>query len=119
VTALLYLAVLAFFLALFAVGTLNDTEVTIRLLGRTIGPMTLGAALSAAAIAGVAFASLLGLLEGIRIRVANRQLRRQLRRAEEESDALRLRLARPPAPAPGDRGSEPFRSSTGRDPRVY
>ena len=115
-TALLYLAVLAFFLILFAVGTSNDADVTIRLLGRSIGPITIGAALAGAAIVGVAFASLLGLLEGIRIRVANRQLRRQLRRAEEESDALRLRLAR--QPAAGDGVAERFRSTTGQDIRT-
>jgi uncharacterized membrane protein YciS (DUF1049 family) len=119
VTTLLYLAVLAFFLVLFAVGTANDTEVTVRVLGQSLGPMTLGAALAGAAIAGIAFSSLLGLLEGFRIRVANRQLRRQLRRAEEESDALRLRLARPETPPAADRAAGEFRPSAGHDPRAY
>jgi len=102
-TTLLYLVVLLFFLMLFALGTANDAEITIRFLGRSLGPMTIGAALAGAAIAGLAFASLLGLLDGIKIRVANRQLRRQLRRTEEEADALRLRLARPQTAAPSDR----------------
>jgi uncharacterized membrane protein YciS (DUF1049 family) len=118
-TTLLYLAVLAFFLGLFAVGTANDAEVTVRFLGRSLGPMTIGSALAGAAIAGVAFASLLGFLDGIKIRLANRQLRRQIRRAEEEADALRLRLARSHVAAPSGGTHEGSRPSSGPEARSF
>ena len=118
-TVVLYLAALLFFLLLFVVGTANEAEVAVLLLGRSIGPMTLGAALAGAAIVGVAFASLLGLIDGIKIRVANRRLRRQIRRTEEEADALRLRLARPPAAFPTGQTHEGLRPSSGPEARSY
>jgi len=118
-TTVLYLAMLAFFLILFAVGTANDAVVTVRFLGRSLGPMTIGAALAGAAIAGLAFASLLGFLDGIKIRVANRKLRRQIRRAEEEADALRLRLARPQSAAPSSGMHEGSRSPSGPEARSF
>jgi hypothetical protein len=39
-------------------------------------------------------------IDGIKIRIANRQLRRQVQRLDEECDALRLKLARHEGPAP-------------------
>jgi uncharacterized integral membrane protein len=89
-----------FFIVLVVVGVYNGGEVTINLLLWQIGPVPLGAAIAAAAVFGTAFACTIGVIDGIKIRFANRQLRRQLERLEEEADALRLRLARPETPAP-------------------
>lgn len=87
-----------FFIALIVVGVYNSSEVSINLLLWQMGPVPLGTAIATAALFGTAFACAIGLIDGIKIRFANRQLRRQLERAEEEADALRLRLARRDAP---------------------
>ncbi len=89
-----------FFIVLVVVGVYNEGAVTVNLLLWQVGPVPLGAAIAAAAVFGTAFACAIGVIDGIKIRFANRQLRRQLERLEEEADALRLRLARPESPAP-------------------
>jgi len=93
-----------FFFVLVVVGVYNGGEVTINLLLWQIGPVPLGAAIATAAVFGTAFACTIGVIDGIKLRFANRQLRRQLERLEEEADTLRLRLARPelPPPAPSN-----------------
>ncbi len=83
-----------FFIVLLTVGVYNSSDVTVNLILWQVGPLPMGVVLATAAIFGVAFTCVIGILDGIRIRIANRQLRRQLRRLEEDSDALRLRLAR-------------------------
>jgi uncharacterized integral membrane protein len=91
---LIYLVVCMFFIVLFVVGVYNSGEVTVDLVLWQIGPVPMGAVIAAAAIFGVAFACTIGVIDGIKIRITNRQMRRHLRRLEEEGDALRLRLAR-------------------------
>lgn len=101
---LIYLVVFLFFLILFLLGVYNSGDVTVNLILWRLGPAPMGAVMATAAIFGVAFACTIGVIDGIKIRIANRQLRKQLRRAEEEADALRLQLARregPPSPAVG------------------
>jgi uncharacterized integral membrane protein len=105
VNILIYTVVALFFLVLFVVGVYNSNDVVVNLVLWRLGPAPMGAVIAAAAIFGVAFACAIGVIDGIKIRIANRQLRRQLRRVEEEADGLRLRLARhegsaPPAPSP-------------------
>jgi uncharacterized integral membrane protein len=94
VNILVYIVVVVFFLVLFLLGVYNSGDVTLNLILWEIGPAPMGAVIAAAAIFGVAFACTIGVIDGIKIRIANRQLRRQLRRAEEEMDGLRLQLAR-------------------------
>lgn len=91
---LVYLVVFFFFIVLFVVGVYNSSDVSVNLVVTHIGPVPMGAVMATAAIFGVAFACAIGVIDGIKIRITNRQLRKQLRRLEEESDALRLRLAR-------------------------
>jgi uncharacterized integral membrane protein len=91
---LVYLIVFFFFIVLFVVGVYNSADVTVNLVFWQVGPVPMGAVAAAAAIFGVAFACAIGVIDGIKIRITNRQLRKQMRRLEEESDALRLRLAR-------------------------
>lgn len=111
---LIYFAVCCFFIVLLVVGIFNSGDVTVNLIFWQLGPAPMGMVIAAAAIFGVAFTCVVGVIDGIKIRMTHRQLRRQLRRLDEEADALRLRLARhegqppagtPPAepPALGDR----------------
>ena len=97
---LVYLLVCLFFILLFVVGIYNNTDVTVNLILWQIGPAPMGAVIATAAIFGIAFACAIGVLDGIKIRIANRQLRRQVRRLDEECDALRLKLARHQGPSP-------------------
>ena len=96
---LVYLVVVVFFFVLFVVGVLNSSDVTVNLGLWQIGPVPMGAVMATAAIFGVAFACTIGVIDGIKIRITNRLLRKQLRRLEEDADALRLRLARHEGPA--------------------
>jgi len=98
VNILVYLIVFCFFIVLFVVGVLNSSDVTINLVFWQIGPVPMGAVMATAAVFGVAFACTIGVIDLIKIRITNRQLRKQLRHLEEETDALRLRLARHEGP---------------------
>jgi len=101
VNILVLLVVFCFFAVLVVVGVLNSADVTVNLWLWHIGPVPMGAVLVTAAIFGVAFTCTIGVLDGIKIRLTNRQLRKQLQRLEEESDALRLQLARHQGPVGG------------------
>jgi uncharacterized integral membrane protein len=98
VNILVYLIVCLFFIVLFVVGIYNTSDVTVNLILWQVGPAPMGAVIATAAIFGIAFACAIGILDGIKIRVANRQLRRQMQRLDEECDQLRLRLARHEGP---------------------
>jgi uncharacterized integral membrane protein len=106
VNILVYLVVVLFFFVLFILGVYNGSDVTVNLVFWQIGPIPMGAALATAAIFGVAFTCAIGVIDGIKIRITNRQLRRQLQRLEEESDALRLQLARREGPMGGSAATE-------------
>jgi uncharacterized integral membrane protein len=107
---IIYLAVCFFFIVLLVVGVFNNADVTVNLVFWQLGPAPMGMVIAASAIFGVAFTCVVGVIDGIKVRIANRQLRRQVQRSEEEGDALRLRLARheghdpggllPPQPSP-------------------
>ncbi len=103
---LIYLVVVCFFAVLFVVGVLNGSDVTVNLGLWHVGPVPMGAVLATAAVFGVAFACAIGVIDGIKIRITNRQLRKQLQRLEEESDTLRLRLARHEGPVGGPARSD-------------
>src|SRR5262249_21751147 len=100
------LVVVLFFFVLFVVGVLNGSDVTVNLGLWQVGPVPMGAVMATGAIFGVAFACTIGVIDGIKIRIMNRQLRKQLRRLEEEADALRLRIARHEGPAGAPGGTE-------------
>jgi hypothetical protein len=61
----------------------------------------MGAVIASSVIFGVAFACIIGVIDGIKIRIMNSQLRKQVGRIEEECDVLRLQLARQAAPSAG------------------
>ncbi|PYT14818.1 MAG: hypothetical protein DMF51_07895 [Acidobacteria bacterium] len=103
---LVYLIVVVFFFVLIIVGVFNGSDVTINLVLWHVGPIPMGAVIATAAIFGVAFACVIGVIDGIKIRITNRQLQKQLRHLEEESDALRLRLARHEGPGGGRTAAE-------------
>ncbi len=92
--------VFIFFIVLLLVGIYNSEDVTVNLLLWPIGPVPMGVVIATGVIFGVAFTCIIGVIDGIKIRIANRQLRKQLGRLEEDCDALRLQLARHEGPAP-------------------
>jgi uncharacterized integral membrane protein len=96
---LIYVLVFLFFIVLFVVGVYNGGDVMVNLVLWRIGPAPLGAVIATAALFGVAFTCTVGVIDGIKMRIATRLLRRQLRRVEEEADALRLKMARQESPA--------------------
>jgi len=91
---LVYLAVFLFFIVLFIVGVYNSGDVKVNLVLWEVGQAPMGLVIATAAIFGVAFACAVGIIDGIKMRIANRVLRKQVRRLEEDVDTLRLRLAR-------------------------
>ncbi len=97
---IVYVLVCLFFIALFVVGIHNTDDVTVNLILWQAGPTPLGGVIATAAIVGIAFACAIGVLDGVRIRMSNRTLRRQLRRLDEDLDQVRLRLARHEGPTP-------------------
>ena len=104
---LVYLLVCCFFIVLFVVGIYNTADVMVNLILRQVGPAPMGAVIATAAIFGIAFACAIGVIDGVKIRITNRQLRKQVQRLDEECDALRLKLARhegvsAPAPMPAE-----------------
>lgn len=114
---LVYVIVICFFFVLFVVGVYNSADVTVNLFLWQVGPVPMGAVVAAAAIFGVAFACTIGVIDGIKIRITNRQLRKQMRRLEEEADSLRLRLARREGPV-GDRAPSDGPASSWVEPRA-
>ena len=105
-TILVYLLVCLFFILLFVLGIYNTEDVSVNLILWRAGPAPMGAVIATAAIMGIAFACAIGILDGIRIRMANRLMRRQLQRLDEECDQLRLKLARHEGPMPVMEGPE-------------
>ncbi len=86
--------VFIFFIVLLVVGVYNSDDVTVELLVSRIGPIPMGAVIATSVIFGVAFTCIIGVIDGIKIRIMNRQLRKQVGRLEEECDVLRLQMAR-------------------------
>ncbi len=97
----IYVVVCLFFIVLLVVGVYNNDDVTVDLVMSRVGPIPLGAVIATAVIFGVAFACTIGVIDGIKIRITNRQLRKQVGRLEEECDGMRLQMARKEGPAPG------------------
>jgi len=108
---IIYLLMAFFIILLFIIGVYNGGEVTLELKLWQVGPVPLGALIATAAVFGMAFASLIGIIDGIRIRITNRQLRRQLNRLEEDVDALRLKLARHEGPPQAHTAADPLTGS--------
>jgi len=88
------IVVFVFFIVLLVVGVYNSGDVTVDLLVSRIGPIPMGAVIASSVIFGIAFACIIGVIDGIKIRITNRQLRKQVGRLEEECDVLRLQMAR-------------------------
>jgi len=94
--------VFIFFIVLLVVGVYNSDDVTVDLLVSRIGPIPMGAVIATSVIFGVAFTCIIGVIDGIKIRIMNRQLRKQVGRLEEECDVLRLQIARQGGSSPND-----------------
>jgi uncharacterized integral membrane protein len=99
----IYVVVCLFFIVLLVVGVYNSEDVTVSIFFSRVGPVPMGAVIATSVIFGVAFTCIIGVIDGIKIRITNRQLRKQVGRLEEECDALRLERARRSGP-PGGAG---------------
>ncbi len=108
---LVYLVIFLAFIVLFVVGVYNNGEITLNLVLGSMGPVPVGAVIASAFLFGVTLTCVIGVMDGIKIRITNRQLRKQVRRLEEEVDGLRLGLARYEGPvrpaAPGNEAAPP------------
>jgi uncharacterized integral membrane protein len=103
----IYVVVCLFFIVLLVVGVYNGDEVTVNLILSKVGPVPIGAVIATAVIFGIAFACTIGVIDGIKIRIMNRQQRKQIGRLEEECDTLRMQMARREGPAPNDQAARP------------
>jgi uncharacterized integral membrane protein len=81
---------------------LNHAVVDVNLLYRTFEQVPVAVVMVLSLLAGVVFASFISIIDGIRIRVLNRRLRKRVLRLEDE-----LERQRRPAPAgPMDKDDE-------------
>ena len=81
---LLVIFCLLFFGTMLLVVTMNGGPVDVNLYFRTYSQVPLSLVMVVSMLAGILFTALLGVLDGIRIRVQNRRLRRQVTRLERQ-----------------------------------
>jgi uncharacterized integral membrane protein len=99
---LLVILCLLFFGAMLLVVTLNGSPVDVHLYFRSYSQVPLSLVMVVSMLAGILFTALLGVLDGIRIRIHNRRLRRQVSRLERQIQGLHTPVA------PADDGPAPF-----------
>jgi len=94
-----------FFAAVLLLVVLNQGTVGVSLLFRTYEEVPVRVVMVASLLAGIGFTSFIGIIEGIRLRVWNRRLRREVARLECEMELLRQSSS--PNEAPDRAGSDP------------
>ena len=97
---LLVVLCLIFFGAVLLLVTLNSAPVDVNLLFRSFHQVSLSLVIVVSVLAGIVFASILGILDGVRLRIQNRRLRKLLARLGIKAEALQI-------PAPPLREREP------------
>lgn len=78
-----------FFAAVLLLVVLNQGTVGVNLLFRTYDEVPVRVVMVASLLAGIGFTSFIGIIEGIRLRMRNRRLRREVGRLESEMELLR------------------------------
>jgi len=78
-----------FFAVVLLLVVLNQGTVGVNLLFRTYEEVPVRVVMVASLLAGIGFTSFIGIIEGIRLRVRNRRLRREVARLEREMELLR------------------------------
>jgi len=78
-----------FFAVVLLLVVLNQGTVGVNLLFRSYEEVPVRVVMVASLLAGIGFTSFIGIIEGIRLRVRNRRLRRDVTRLETEMERLR------------------------------
>ena len=78
-----------FFAVVLLLVVLNQGTVGVNLLFRSYEEVPVRVVMVASLLAGIGFTSFIGIIEGIRLRVRNRSLRRDVTRLETEMERLR------------------------------
>jgi uncharacterized membrane protein YciS (DUF1049 family) len=97
---LILMLCLLFFGAIIFLMTLNGSPVDVDIFLYTFRQVPLSQVMVISLLAGIAFAALLSLLDGIRLRMLNHRLRRQVGRLELEIQRRTSPPAVQPAPTP-------------------
>ena len=101
----LVLIVAVFCLALVFTYQNKDQLATLTFGSRTTGPMPVFIIILGSFLLGVIFTSVIGIIEGMKMRVSNARLKRRIRKLQTEVDAIRNQ------PLSGSAEEEPQRSS--------
>jgi uncharacterized integral membrane protein len=94
-----------FFGAVLLLVILNPGTVDVNLFFHAYPQVPVAVVMAFSLLTGILFTSLISIMDGVRIRIQNRQLRRRLARLEDEMEALRH------APEPPEAGTEAAPSS--------
>jgi uncharacterized integral membrane protein len=78
-----------FFGAVLLLVILNPGTVDVNLFLRAYPQVPVAVVMVFSLLTGIVFTSLISIMDGVRIRIQNRQLRRRLARLEDEMEALR------------------------------
>jgi uncharacterized integral membrane protein len=90
VTLLLVVFCLLFFGAVLLLVTVNNAPVDVNLLFRSFHQVSLSLVIVISVLGGIVFASILGILDGIRLRLQNRRLRKLLASVGTKPGAVRI-----------------------------
>ncbi len=88
-TLLLVALCLLFFGAVLLLVTVNNAPVDVNLLFRSYHQVSLSLVIVISVLGGIVFASILGILDGVRLRLQNRRLRRLLASLGMKTDPFR------------------------------
>ncbi len=95
-----------FFGAVLLLVVLNGGTADVHLIFRTYEQVPVAVVIVVSLLAGIVFTSFISVIDGIRLRVQNRRLRRRVVRLEDEMEGMRH--PREEAPAPPAPDQEPL-----------
>jgi len=102
VSLVIALLCILFFGAVLLLVVLNHGATDINLLFRTYEQVPVAVVMVVSLLAGIVFTSLIGIMDGVRIRVQNRRLRKRVVRLEDEIEGMRHPREEPGAPPDED-----------------
>lgn len=104
---LIALLCILFFGAVLLLVVLNRGTTDIHLLFRTYEQVPVAVVMVVSLLAGIVFTSFISIMDGVRIRVQNRQLRKRVVRLEDEIEGMRRPREEPGAPSDLDENPSP------------